>query len=277
VSVSSPLFQLVEWLFSVEISLWVIALAAGFGLTMALAPQLRNIRLAHLFFGVAWIWALVCTEREIALAKINSPWSFLVAFVCAGVLGIGALATFSWVERNRHEARSNPTELAKQIAKELQSENPPRARLRINGIYFTVIPNKGGINHIEAKVNFINYGELPITHLFWKAAATISGPSPTNAIEDVEIESRIFATQPALTEEELEQHPNQFPINQERSMLIATPPWSKDAIQAFMNGKGRIYAVGTFIFSDQNATYRKTFCAFLQPNGQTAFCRTHND
>jgi len=49
---------ILRWLFSIETSLWVIGLAIGAGLTMALAPTIRNVRLAHPFFLIAAIWAL---------------------------------------------------------------------------------------------------------------------------------------------------------------------------------------------------------------------------
>ena len=97
------LFDIVVWIFNPELSGWVVAIGIGAGITMALAPQIRNIRLAHFFFLVAWIWAGGCTIGEIGLAKLSLAYAIPAVFVGCGVIGTLSLITYRWVEQNHQE------------------------------------------------------------------------------------------------------------------------------------------------------------------------------
>jgi hypothetical protein len=93
-----------SWMFSSEVALWIIALGITGGLALALAPQLRNIRLAHIFFGSAWIWAFGCILREIMKSGMSLKTSIPLAFVLGGMIAVLALLSYYWVEQNRKEA-----------------------------------------------------------------------------------------------------------------------------------------------------------------------------
>jgi hypothetical protein len=90
----------VSWLFGPEPALWIIGTAIGAGLTVALAPQVHNIRLAHVFFGFAWIWALGCIIEEIMFSKMPLRLSLGVAFLVCGTIGVLAVLAHYWVEKN---------------------------------------------------------------------------------------------------------------------------------------------------------------------------------
>ena len=94
------------WVFGPEPSLWIIALAIGAGLTMALAPTIRNVRLAHPFFAIAAIWSLGCSFEWLAYGG-GIKMRYLLAFIIGGSIFALALATFSWVESNRREHLQN--------------------------------------------------------------------------------------------------------------------------------------------------------------------------
>src|SRR3984893_6347562 len=91
----------------VEVSLWVIALAIGSGLTTALAPTIRNVRLAHPFFAVATIWSLGCTFEWLANGG-DIPMKYVLAFVIGGSIFTLSLAAFAWVEGNHADLYQSP-------------------------------------------------------------------------------------------------------------------------------------------------------------------------
>jgi hypothetical protein len=93
------------WLFSPEPTLWVTGLNLGVGFTMALAPQLRNIRLAHLFFSIAWLWAFLCVTEELAVSKMSSHFALPIVFIAAGAIAVLAVLTYRWVESNHQETK----------------------------------------------------------------------------------------------------------------------------------------------------------------------------
>lgn len=91
-----------RWVFSTEVSLWVIALGIGCGLTMALAPTVRNVRLAHVFFLIATVWALGCTFNWLVSGD-DIPVKYLLAFIIGGSIFTLAVVAFIWVESNHDE------------------------------------------------------------------------------------------------------------------------------------------------------------------------------
>jgi hypothetical protein len=93
-------------LFGMEVSLWVIGLTIGGGLTMALAPTMRNVRLAHPFFALATLWSIGCTFKWLSSAG-DLPMKYLIAFVIGGGIFALALACYVWVEGNHSEHLSN--------------------------------------------------------------------------------------------------------------------------------------------------------------------------
>lgn len=92
---------MLRWLFSLETSLWVIGVAVGGGLTVALAPTLRNVRLAHFFFLIAAMWALGSTFEWLVSGEI--PMKYIFAFIVGGGIFALAVAAFTWVEGNHAE------------------------------------------------------------------------------------------------------------------------------------------------------------------------------
>jgi hypothetical protein len=95
---------LIYWLFSPDVTLWVWPIGIGGGLTLALAPQIRNIRLAHIFFGFAWIWAFGCILEEIMKSRMSLKASIPLAFVVGGIIAVLALLSHYWVEQNHKDA-----------------------------------------------------------------------------------------------------------------------------------------------------------------------------
>lgn len=96
------MIMLLQRLFGMEVSLWIIALTIGGGLTMALAPTVRNVRLAHPFFAMATIWSLGCTFEWLA-DGVGTPMKYVWAFVIGGGIFALSLAAFGWVEGNHAE------------------------------------------------------------------------------------------------------------------------------------------------------------------------------
>lgn len=72
-----------RWIFSPKPSLWIIAVAIGAGITIALAPTIRNVRLAHAFFAIAAIWSLGCTFEWLADGD-EIPMRYLLGFIIGG-------------------------------------------------------------------------------------------------------------------------------------------------------------------------------------------------
>jgi hypothetical protein len=108
---NSPLHiaeRFIAWIFNPEASLWLIPISIGAGLTVALAPQLRNIRLAHLFFAVAWIWSLGSVFEEVTIVNTSLKSAILLVFITTVLIGVLALISFKWVESNYHESKSHP-------------------------------------------------------------------------------------------------------------------------------------------------------------------------
>jgi hypothetical protein len=101
------IWAFLTWLFSPEPALWVTALGLGVGFTMALAPQLRNIRLAHLFFGIAWLWAFLCVTEELAVSKMSSHFALPIVFIAGGAIAVLAVLTYRWVESNHRETKQS--------------------------------------------------------------------------------------------------------------------------------------------------------------------------
>jgi hypothetical protein len=127
----SLFFKFLTWLFSPEPSLWVIGIGIGVGFTVALAPTLRNIRLAHLFFGLAWVWTYGCILEEIMFIKLPLRYSIPVTFLIAGLVGVMALLCHYWVEKN-HEEQTTQTEKSPEAFPDKKNTSPTP----------TTIPNK---------------------------------------------------------------------------------------------------------------------------------------
>src|SRR6267378_2771437 len=102
------MFRFWHAVFSPELGLWGIALAIGVGVTMALAPTIRNVRLAHPFFSIAAIWSLGCTFQWLADGG-ETKMKYIFAFVVGGGIFTLALGAFSWVEGNHAEHLAQAT------------------------------------------------------------------------------------------------------------------------------------------------------------------------
>ena len=69
---------------------------------MALAPSIRNVRLAHYFFAVSGIWSYGCTMQWLAHLEITIK-SYVLAFAIGGTILALWLASYKWVEANYRE------------------------------------------------------------------------------------------------------------------------------------------------------------------------------
>lgn len=121
----SDFLGVIRWLFGEGPTLFGVALAAGGGIALALAPQIRNIRLSHWFFRFAWVWAFGGLIEGVGDMKQSLP-SYIVVFVGSGLIGLMALTTYRWVERNHHEAfpsASTPQDDNSRIQAELNEVN----------------------------------------------------------------------------------------------------------------------------------------------------------
>jgi hypothetical protein len=115
-----------RWMFSPEPSLWIIALAISVGLGLALAPTIRNVRLAHPFFAIAAIWSLGCSF-EWLVNRGEMPMRYFVAFVIGGSIFALALTAFAWVERNHDELQAGSSGSGKDTSNKgsAQEKNVP--------------------------------------------------------------------------------------------------------------------------------------------------------
>jgi hypothetical protein len=105
-SVMPEISRVMDFLFSPDHTVIVVPLALGLGVTLAIAPQLRNIRLSHSFFIVAWVWSAACIVKEIGASNMRPKYAYPLVFIAVGIVGLLALATFRWVEKNHQE--TNP-------------------------------------------------------------------------------------------------------------------------------------------------------------------------
>lgn len=94
----------VDFFFGTTAFWGVVPVGLGGGLTLALAPKIRDIRLAHWFFGVGFVWAEGCFIREAALVNWQSKFVIPLVFVVSGLIGSLAWLTFKWVETHRLES-----------------------------------------------------------------------------------------------------------------------------------------------------------------------------
>ena len=99
----SDSLKVLHWIFAEGPTLFGVALAIGGGIALALAPQTRNIRLAHWFFALAWLWAFGGLIEGAGDMK-QSVARYAIAFLGTGLIGVFSLATYTWVERNHREA-----------------------------------------------------------------------------------------------------------------------------------------------------------------------------
>jgi hypothetical protein len=88
-------------MFSPEVVIPVVLAALGIAFTVALAPTIRNIRLAHWFFAIAAVWT--CGGMLRWLAEGDVQMKYLISFLACGVIGTLWLASYTWVEGNHKE------------------------------------------------------------------------------------------------------------------------------------------------------------------------------
>jgi hypothetical protein len=131
-----------------EISGWVIALSLGIGIAFGLATQIRNIKAAHIFFGITWIWSFFFVVKECAEMTIQSNFKFVIVFFATGVVGVLAMIAYVWVERNSVEV-SNTSMNQATINGEMNSNHPNK-------------PDKIQSGEKPGKIdNITNSGHLP--------------------------------------------------------------------------------------------------------------------
>jgi hypothetical protein len=96
-----PIRAVISFLFSPEVVIPVVLAALGIAFTVALAPTIRNIRLAHWFFAIAAIWACGGVLRWLVEGGIQMK--YLISFLACGLIGTLWLASYTWVEGNHRE------------------------------------------------------------------------------------------------------------------------------------------------------------------------------
>lgn len=117
----SDFWGIVHWLFGEGPTLFGVALAISGGIALALAPQIRNIRLAHWFFAFAWMWVFGGLVEGTGNMKHSLP-SYALVFFGGGIIGALALATYKWVETNHHEASPSSAESSRNQGSDIEGE-----------------------------------------------------------------------------------------------------------------------------------------------------------
>jgi hypothetical protein len=119
------MLSFLHWLFGTGPCLWVVAIGIGGGLTLALAPQNRNVRLAHWFFGFAWIWAFGGIIEVLIEMKLPLKIALPLAFVATGFVGVLAILSSVWVETNHQDGGRGST--AAGVKGDLETSSHPAA------------------------------------------------------------------------------------------------------------------------------------------------------
>lgn len=122
-------FLQILWGFLTSIFSWgyTAAIAVpGFcaAISMALAPQWRNIRLAHVLFAISWFWTFGFLVELIALTKIELKFAIPLIFLITGLTGVMALLSYRWVEQNLHESKTTTTSNANSTTMNEQVQSP---------------------------------------------------------------------------------------------------------------------------------------------------------
>ena len=104
VGMASWVLPLLLWLFGVGRVLFVVPIGISVGLALALDSRIRNIRLAHRFFGFACVWAAGGVIEVVGDMKLPLKISIPLVFVGVGLIGVLLLLSFQWVERNHQES-----------------------------------------------------------------------------------------------------------------------------------------------------------------------------
>jgi len=130
----SPRF-VVSFLFSPEVAVPVILAALGIAFTVALAPTMRNIRLAHWFFAIAGIWAYGGIQRW--LSGGDNQMKYFISFLSCGLVGTLWLASYVWVEGNRREQAQQQDKPAESKPDKKDAEKQKTPAEKKNGAHKT--------------------------------------------------------------------------------------------------------------------------------------------
>jgi hypothetical protein len=163
--------RVIAWIFSPEPTLWICSVGIGGGLTLALANQRRNIKLAHFFFLVAWIWAFGCVTETIMFMNVPAKIYIPLVFFATGTLGTLCLVTYKWVERNHVEIAESPHP---GNAPAFSENLPPGAPYEVRSyLVMKLIIDSIDKNFIQFHFSLKNVGpqEIKILHFVYKSSA----------------------------------------------------------------------------------------------------------
>jgi hypothetical protein len=89
-----------HWLASENVCLAGIFFALALGATLTIATSTpRDVRLAHWFFGLGYIWLSICVMQWLIHSESDMK-SYVLAFMIGGVIFIAWLRSARWVEAN---------------------------------------------------------------------------------------------------------------------------------------------------------------------------------
>ncbi len=181
--------------------------------------------------------------------------AFLV-FVLVGCIGVLAMLSLQYVNK-----------------KEIKKAPAPRAHIHVTKFEWSVPADEGG--HASVKVIFVNDGNAPTTKV--KQASKIAYFAPIgDLIAQRAFENQLLSPEPSVTKEALDAADNQTPVGVDRSFTTDSPPWTKIAIDKFLQGSAVVYIAGTIFYSDERATYKTTYCGFVGKDGNMKFCGMNN-
>jgi len=259
------ILQLVIWLFSPEPSLWLIAIGITGGLTLALAPQLRNIRLAHLFFGVTWLWAFGCIAEVVSLSKMPLQYTVPSVFLATVLIGVLALLSYQWVETNHHEGIST---------------TPSVSPVRITGIFLDPIILGKPITLIVRIVNDSDSTVKIISKYTAGWVETLPNETEHSTIDKYEndVWQQLNYSKPMTIGDTTSDSPAALSLPRKLEVNITDPSLiiaSKEIVQK-LNDRSGLYFCGTF--TDASTGTMTRFCVRIDKHRDRALslCRNYN-
>lgn len=247
-----------EWLFSWEVSSWIV----GLGIALAFGfIALDDFKLAKLFF----LLAAADAAGGIVMWGIRTTIPTWLLSVVVG-LSTGSVAIL-FVLSVRYVDK-------KQEAKQLKEKAPvPRAHIHVTKFEWNAPADEGG--HASVKIIFVNDGNAPTTKV--QQASKMAYFAPTgDLIAQRTFDNQLLSPEPSVTKEVFNASDNQIPVGVDRSFIAESPPWTKAAIDKFLEGNAVVYVAGTIFYSDELAKHKTTYCGFIGRDGNMKFCGKNN-
>lgn len=69
-----------------------------------------------------------------------------------------------------------------------------------------------------------------------------------------------------------------LPAGSDRSLTLLSSKWEQSAVQAFMDGRGYVYATGTIYYASGHGNLCQVrYCMYIGKDGNGKFCLHHNE